>query len=628
MKKFILIFLLLIATFSLTSCKEEPQENNAPELSGVVATAEIELGESFDALDGVTANDTEDGDVTTSVELTSTPELTFVSGVATPTEAGDYTITYSITDSNEATVTESLVLIVIETSVEVNPLTDYYYEYTIVYDGSEIVNFINFYENGVFYFSKYGGSQYQAGYYEIETDGSWDFETQGPNNSETDLYTETCTSRFVFYDVDGVTELGTAGWDEENLAVVGLELYGTRDFVANPESDLTPNDETGVVFGQFFIEGDEYSELLFNHNGTYTDAIDSVVYGTWTFASNFYTLTPDEGGDAYTFTLNEDGLTGTYVNGSFTTTLVAPVEAEPVHVLTDTHIDETYGDFVGTLTLYDDDTATLILDYYGAVTHEYSGTWAEDTSGDLTVTIDGIEYTATLSGTDTFNLEYTDENDIVLSLTNESGPTVLFSWTGTDSMLLDFYDDGTYVFEYASYSIVEEGTWTWENFEMTLTQSDDTVITATMDGTTYELSLDYVAVASDQLKQTFTVDSATWGAALGSSGSYTPEEYLPDLLFSWIGSDAMFLDFYDDGTYVFEYTSYGVVEEGTWTWENYTMTLTQSNDNVLTASLDGTTYELSIDYIAVASAQLTYTFTVDSATWSGALGGSGTYTPQ
>lgn len=99
------LFLALLVTFSVlvvSGCKSTPpveEENTAPVISGVQAQVDIDLGDSWNALDGITADDTEDGDLTSLVEVTSIPALTFTDGVTTPAETGDYYITYTVIDS-------------------------------------------------------------------------------------------------------------------------------------------------------------------------------------------------------------------------------------------------------------------------------------------------------------------------------------------------------------------------------------------------------------------------------------------------------------------------------------------------------------------------------------------------
>ncbi len=109
MKKFnqvVALLLGLVMALSLAACGGEgggnDGENTAPKISGVADQA-VEAGSSFDALNGVTASDPEDGDLTGSITVTSNPALTFTGGKATPETAGSYELTYSVTDKGGKT---------------------------------------------------------------------------------------------------------------------------------------------------------------------------------------------------------------------------------------------------------------------------------------------------------------------------------------------------------------------------------------------------------------------------------------------------------------------------------------------------------------------------------------------
>jgi hypothetical protein len=77
-------------------------ENTEPVITGVADQA-IEAGAEFDALAGITASDAEDGDVTGKITIESTPSLDFKNGKATPENAGDYELVYSVTDQGGLT---------------------------------------------------------------------------------------------------------------------------------------------------------------------------------------------------------------------------------------------------------------------------------------------------------------------------------------------------------------------------------------------------------------------------------------------------------------------------------------------------------------------------------------------
>lgn len=74
------------------------KDATAPVISGNQATVNIESGHDWNALEGVSATDETDGDLTSSITVSSMPELTLANGVFTTSDTGDYEITYSVTD--------------------------------------------------------------------------------------------------------------------------------------------------------------------------------------------------------------------------------------------------------------------------------------------------------------------------------------------------------------------------------------------------------------------------------------------------------------------------------------------------------------------------------------------------
>lgn len=98
---------LAIGVSSFVACGDNGNaENTKPVITGVKETVTVEAGSVFDALDGVTASDKEDGNITNKIVVTSMPSLDFVDGKATPENAGTYELTYSVTDSGKLTAEE------------------------------------------------------------------------------------------------------------------------------------------------------------------------------------------------------------------------------------------------------------------------------------------------------------------------------------------------------------------------------------------------------------------------------------------------------------------------------------------------------------------------------------------
>lgn len=94
--------LSLAVILSATACSNENGENTQPQITGA-ADKTIEAGSEFNALEGITASDAEDGDLTPKITIESTPALTFTNGVAVPDKAGSYELTYTVTDKGGLT---------------------------------------------------------------------------------------------------------------------------------------------------------------------------------------------------------------------------------------------------------------------------------------------------------------------------------------------------------------------------------------------------------------------------------------------------------------------------------------------------------------------------------------------
>lgn len=103
--------------------------SDAPFLLGV-ADKEIQVGDSFDALEKVTASDGNDGDLTSSITVTGT--------VDTKTE-GVYEITYSVTNKAGKTTSESCKITV--TAQSETPLPSNTYDPDKIYYGGETVTY-------------------------------------------------------------------------------------------------------------------------------------------------------------------------------------------------------------------------------------------------------------------------------------------------------------------------------------------------------------------------------------------------------------------------------------------------------------------------------------------------------
>ncbi|MDE6747731.1 MAG: DUF5011 domain-containing protein [Lachnospiraceae bacterium] len=97
----LLSLVLILSTVACSGGGNGSGENTNPEIKGV-GDMVVEAGSEIDALAGVTASDAEDGDITGMIVIESTPALEFKNGKAVPENAGNYELTYSVTDKGGA----------------------------------------------------------------------------------------------------------------------------------------------------------------------------------------------------------------------------------------------------------------------------------------------------------------------------------------------------------------------------------------------------------------------------------------------------------------------------------------------------------------------------------------------
>jgi hypothetical protein len=104
------MLLAVAMLLSLAACGNKG-ENTAPQIAGVKDLT-VQAESEIDVLAGITATDAEDGDLTAMITVESTPVLTFKNGKATPEKAGNYELTYTVTDKNGQSVSEYATLVV------------------------------------------------------------------------------------------------------------------------------------------------------------------------------------------------------------------------------------------------------------------------------------------------------------------------------------------------------------------------------------------------------------------------------------------------------------------------------------------------------------------------------------
>lgn len=100
MKKLLTLLAALALTLTLAACKpdEVPAENEAPVLVGLQDVT-LTIGDSFNELEGVTASDKEDGDLTSSITVSGTVNLD---------APGSYVLNYSVKDKEDLEATASI----------------------------------------------------------------------------------------------------------------------------------------------------------------------------------------------------------------------------------------------------------------------------------------------------------------------------------------------------------------------------------------------------------------------------------------------------------------------------------------------------------------------------------------
>lgn len=112
MKKRLAAILSAMMLITVTACSaSDGGENTQPEIIGV-SDRTVEAGQEFNALEGITAQDAEDGDITAKIVVKAMPGLEFKNGKVVPDKAGSYELTYSVTDKGGLTVEEYATLTV------------------------------------------------------------------------------------------------------------------------------------------------------------------------------------------------------------------------------------------------------------------------------------------------------------------------------------------------------------------------------------------------------------------------------------------------------------------------------------------------------------------------------------
>ena len=413
--------------------------------------------------------------------------------------------------------------------------------------------------------------------------------------------------------VDGVLTLADANGVETTAEGDPLLLHYTYsqndaltgDFTLPAEKlafqAAESSEESGEeLSGAEILSDDGATRIVFYPTGTYEFCFDQYNIsdpGSYAFVDGVLTLTDANGvettaeGDPlllhYTYSQNE-ALTGDFTIPAEKLAFQAAEELRSATILSD---DE------GTkMTFNSDGTYKFAFESYGI---EDLGTWTY-VDGVLTLTdVNGLQYTAEgeplhlhygYSGApDQLTGEYTIPADTfdfeeLLSL------TVVSDDRGTT---MSFNSDGTYRFWFEPYQVEDLGAWQIADGILTLTDVNGVEIQA--EGAPYKLH--YVYSQNDALTGDFTIPVGIFPFPV--SGTSIPSDDF--------GTG---MTFFADGTYLFTFDSYSILDAGTWTFEDSVLTLTDANG--VEYSADGETLHLHYGYSG-APDQLTGDFTIDPA---------------
>lgn len=221
----------------------------------------------------------------------------------------------------------------------------------------------------------------------------------------------------------------------------------------------------------------------------------------------------------------------------------------------------------------------------------------------------------------------------------EAEAEILFSFTSdSENYLLDIYNDGTYTFTFKTAGLVETGTWDYHNWRMNLTDANGNVMNADKENPEHEMRLHYVSPTDERVNRDFTAPSSAWGVAFKGQGDYEPPvkpkteakaEETPaekTVLFSFTSdSENYLLDINTDNTYTFTFKTAGLVEEGTWEYKEWKMTLTDANGRVTEVDKENPEHEMRLHFVAAVDERVNRDFTAPSSVWGVAFKGQGEY---
>jgi hypothetical protein len=270
-------------------------------------------------------------------------------------------------------------------------ITDGYYTYAFNAAGyGMFTGFFRFYPEkpalgAVFYCGLINNGVTFAGTYTVDkTDKAYSCYMTREENIDGKLTDGVAPYTVTFFDFAG-NEIGACGFDGDvlynDIPTFVSPASGNNAFIhdtdASSEYADTYAGELGVKYLDFVDAEDDTATLTLYHNGRYADLVLIIVEGDWAISggdavSGFtYALMPDEAYDTpVTLTVSSDQSSAAYTpDGGDELSMIntALTGAKPVFTFIGTQTIEAYGaDANLALSLYDDGTAALEIDLFGA----------------------------------------------------------------------------------------------------------------------------------------------------------------------------------------------------------------------------------------------------------------------
>ena len=284
-------------------------------------------------------------------------------------------------------------------------ITQGYYSFTYPIDGmDDMCAFFHFYEEqpvlGSIFYAGYAWNQITfVGTYKVEEkETSYAcVATREDMTAEPKVITEgTAPYTVTFYDLEG-NELGACGFDGDILYndTTAISGSGAEDcmFYLDAQGDASPYaatyaGELGKAIADYVAADEATSTLTLYHSGRYMDLVDMMIEGNWTMTgAGEYTLTPDSASDtAAVLTVNADG-TATYVpEGGDAIAMVSTMAGPEVFYTMKGVLPMDGFDADLVLSLYVDNTCSLVASAYGTEFPLDAGTWVMGEDG-FTITI-------------------------------------------------------------------------------------------------------------------------------------------------------------------------------------------------------------------------------------------------